>query len=171
LTQHHIPAYAKYRAAEFNVRTMNMNRCISIVLLCGLLAGCGATVDTEEVQGGVIFPASKADFAAHATGRKDLQYWMPAQTDVANAVPHIKAFLAKEAPSIASRFHKYRCQYFGIVVEGKKRMYCNFFHRDGHAADWQTDPLIVLDGGDRYFQLEYDMQSKRCLNFIANGEA
>ena len=149
---------------------MKMRRYMSVAVLCGLLTGCASTLTTGGVDG-VIFPARKADFAAHTTGRKELQYWTPAQSDIVEATRHIRAFLAKQSPFIANRLQQYRCQYFGIIVDGKKRVYCNFLHRDGHDENWQTRPVFVLDGGDSYFQLEYDMQSKRCLNFMVNGEA
>ena len=149
---------------------MKMKRCCPILLLCGLLAGCAHTITTGEIEG-VIFPANKANFAALATGRKGLQYWAPSESDIAKAIPKIKTFLATQAPSIASRITKYRCQYFGIIVDGKKRVYCNFFHRDGNESDWKTDGVLVYDGGDWYFQIEYEIETKRCLNFQVNGEA
>ena len=122
---------------------------------------------------GVIFPASKADFVAYNTGRKVMQYWTPAETDIAEATPHIRAFLITQSPSIASRLPTYRCQYFGVIIDGKRRIYCNFFPVDDAWPDWdwQTDPLSVDDGGDSYFQVEYEIETKRCLNFMVNGDA
>lgn len=147
-----------------------MNEFPHILLLCAFLAGCGSPASTPAGPG-VIFPASKADFVAQVTDRKSLSYWTPTPADIAEATPNIKRFLEKQNPSIASRLREYRCQYFGIVVAGKKRIYCNFFHRDEHDEDWQACPLFVLDGGDSYFQLEYNIETKQCLNFMVNGEA
>ena len=153
-----------------------MKKIITICCLCILQVGCTTTVNTDGVEG-VIFPASKADFVAFESGRKDLQYWTPTKSDITAAMPRIKEFLVKQAPTIANKLQKYRCQYFGIVVEGKKIIYCNFFYRDGffqrggHDKAWQTKPVFVFDGGDWYFQLEYDTESKQCINFQVNGEA
>jgi len=149
---------------------MKMRISISFVLLCGLLAGCSSTLTTDGVEG-VIFPAHKADFVAQATGRKELAYWTPSEPDIVHAIPHIRKFLSGAAPTIANRLQQYRCQYFGIIVNGKKGIYCNFFHRDGHDENWRTEPLFVLDGGDWYFQLEYEVEKKQCLKFRVNGEA
>lgn len=149
---------------------INMGNYVSFAILCALLTGCASTLNKGGVEG-VIFPASKADFAARATGRKNLQYWTPAESDIAQAMPQIKAFLAKQAPSIASSLQEYRCQYFGVVVDGKKRIYCNFFRRGSWDEYWRIEPVFVLDGGDDFFQLEYDVKSKQCLNFTVNGEA
>jgi len=148
-----------------------MKRIACAIAVSVLLGGCSAeSISTSGIEGR-IFPASQANFVGDATGRKGLTYWTPSESDVAGAFPRIQAFLKSEAPSIAARLTQYRCQYFGIIVEGKKRIYCNFFHRDGGNPDWQSEPLFVLDGGDWYFQLEYDLESEKCLDLRINGEA
>jgi hypothetical protein len=141
-----------------------------VALLRSFLDNRGLTLNTGGA-GGAILPARKVGFIAHATGRKELQYWTPTRSDVEKAIPRVEAFLAREAPSLEGRLQNYRCQYFGIVVEGTKRIYCNFFHRDGHHEDWRTKPVFVLDGGDWYFQLEYEVETELCLDFGVNGEA
>ena len=143
-----------------------------VILLCCLLGGCAHTITMGGIEG-VIFPASKADFVAYNTGRKVMLYWTPAEADIAEATPRIKAFLITQSPSIASRLATYRCQYFGVFIDGKRRIYCNFFPADDVWPDWnwRTAPLSVDDGGDSYFQLEYEIETKRCLNFMVNGDA
>jgi len=148
-----------------------MKRIACAIALAMLFGGCSASsISTGGVEG-VIFPASQANSVGDATGRKGLTYWTPSKSDVAGAFPKIRGFLKSEAPAIAARLTRYRCQYFGIIVEGKKRIYCNFFHRDGGIANWKSEPLFVLDGGDRFFQLEYDLESEKCLDLRINGEA
>jgi hypothetical protein len=148
-----------------------MKRIACAIALAMLFGGCSASsISTGGVEG-IIFPASQANFVGDATGRKRLTYWTPSESDVAGAFPKIQAFLKSEAPPIAARLTQYRCQYFGIIVEGKKRIYCNFFHRDGGTANWKSEPLFVLDGGDWYFQLEYDLESEKCLDLRINGVA
>ena len=51
------------------------------------------------------------------------------------------------------------------------RIYCNFFEPTEDEADWEENFVFVFDGGDMYFQLEYDVESSRCSNFAVNGEA
>jgi len=148
-----------------------MKRIACAFALAMLFGGCSASSNSTGGVEGVIFPASQANFVGDATGRKGLTYWTPSESDVAGAFPRIQAFLKSEAPSIASRLTQYRCQYFGIVVEGKKRIYCNFFYRDGGIANWKSEPLFVEGGGDWYFQLEYDLVSEKCLNLQINGGA
>jgi len=148
-----------------------MKRIACAIALVMLFGGCsGPSISTGGVEG-VIFPASQANFVGDATGGKGLTFWTPSKSDVAGAFPKIQVFLESEAPSIAARLAQYRCQYFGIIVEGKKRIYCNFFRRDGGIANWKSEPLFVLDGGEWYFQLEYDLESEKCLDLRINGVA
>ncbi|HUX02866.1 MAG: hypothetical protein WBD63_07540 [Phycisphaerae bacterium] len=149
-----------------------MKQIACAIVLAILFGGCSATSITVGGVEGVIFSASHANnFVGVETGQKELTYWTPSRSDVAGAFPRIQAFLKHEAPSIAGRLSQYRCQYFGIIVEGRKRIYCNFFHRDGGIANWKSESLFVCDGGDWYFQLEYDLESEKCLNLRINGEA
>jgi hypothetical protein len=148
-----------------------MKRIACTIALAMLFGGCSASsISTGGVEG-VIFPASQANFVGDATGRKGLTCWTPSKSDVAGAFPRIQAFLKSEAPSIASRLSQYRCQYFGIIVEEKKRIYCNFFHRECGIANWKSKPLFVRGGGDWFFQLEYDLESEKCLDLRINGGA
>jgi hypothetical protein len=132
-----------------------------------LLAGCDAgTINTGGVEG-VIFPAGQAG----ANGLAFPTTWTPSESDIAAAGPRIEAFLKSSAPSLASRLPKYRCQYFGITVEGKQRIYCNFFARDAGFRDWKSRHVFVLDGGHQYFQLQYDVESSQCMYLMINGDA
>ena len=138
------------------------------VAICGMLvAGCHAgTINTGGVEG-VILPASQAE----ANGLTPPTTWTPSESDIAAAGPKIEAFLKSSAPTLASRLPKYRCQYFGITVEGKQRIYCNFFARDAGFPDWKSKCVFVLDGGDQFFQLQYDVESSRCMCLTINGVA
>jgi len=147
-----------------------MRKAINLsVAICGmLLAGCEAgTIKTGGVEG-VIFPAGQANGLTPSTT------WTPSESDIAAAGPKIEAFLKSSAPALASRLPKYRCQYFGITVEGKQRIYCNFFARDAGFQgfpDWKSKCVLVCDGGDQYFQLQYDVESNQCMCLTINGEA
>jgi hypothetical protein len=45
----------------------------------------------------------------------------------------------------------------------------NFFCRPPR-ADWRHEPVLVDDGGDCFFQLEYDVDAGRFSNLLVNGE-
>lgn len=97
--------------------------------------------------------------------------WTPTQEDIDAAEPAIAAFIKTKNDKIHSNLDKYRCQYFGIYKDKRKRIYCIFFYFTADRKDWKSKAVIVKDGGDSYFQLEYDMENKACLNFRVNGQA
>lgn len=70
----------------------------------------------------------------------------------------------------------YRRQYVGLLVKGSERIYLNAFRNTvaGYGDDfdyWQEEFVSILDGGTRFWQIEYDVQTKQFLNFSANGDA
>ena len=95
--------------------------------------------------------------------------WTPTTEQIKKAQPVILNFIKKSNKEIYNNINKYRCQYFGIIVNGKKRIYCNVFRLTKFHKNWKTKPVIVDDGGNHYFQLEYDVVTGKCLNFSING--
>ncbi len=83
----------------------------------------------------------------------------------------IHNFTEVSQPEIFTRLHKYGRQYFGIIVKGRKRIYCNFFMNPKEFPSRFSRFVLVLDGGNDYFRIEYDVDSKTCLNFLPNGSA
>jgi len=65
---------------------------------------------------------------------------------------------------------RYKRQYFGLVRDGRWIVYGNFFC-DAHGKDWLAQPVTVKDGGDCYFQVEYEPKTGRFSNLSVNGEA
>lgn len=98
-------------------------------------------------------------------------YWSPSKEDVRAAEVAIRSFLKNSQPEIFARIDKYGRQYFGIIVKGRKRIYCNFFMNPKNFPSRFSDYVFVLDGGNDYFRIEYDVDSKTCLNFSPNGIA
>jgi hypothetical protein len=106
--------------------------------------------------------------------------WEPAPQDVERAERRIHEFLSWEKPGIADHLNEYVGQYFGIIVGGHRILYCSFFHRTTEAADVPTHgldsylrnmgaPYMVVDGGEHYFQLQYDPETDRCSDLHVNG--
>ena len=80
--------------------------------------------------------------------------WTLAGIEVQNGKDEIFKYIETQNPEIYKNIHDYKCQFWGISVEGQKRIYCNFFHKDCEAEDWKSEPFIVKDGGmssDNYF--------------------
>jgi len=113
---------------------------------------------------GVILPTSQISWVSE-------EGWTLTHEEIDVAESIIVDFIRIKNEKIYSNLDKYRCQYFGIFKDKRKRIYCNFFYFTEDKKDWKSHGVIVRDGGDSYFQLEYDMENKECLNFRVNGQA
>ena len=49
-------------------------------------------------------------------------------------------------------------------------MYGNFFCEDGN-NDWRKEFVFAIDGGECYFQVEYDLERGLFINLRINGES
>ena len=54
---------------------------------------------------------------------------------------------------------------------GGKRIGCNLFLSDHSFSDWERVPVYMIDGGEYFWQIEYDLRDDECLNFYVHGEA
>lgn len=95
-------------------------------------------------------------------------YWFPSEEDIREAEISISSFLKTSQPEVFTRIDKYGRQYFGIIVKGRKRIYCNFFMNPKRFPNRYSEYILVLDGGNRYFRIEYDVDSKMCINCMIN---
>lgn len=70
---------------------------------------------------------------------------------------------------IVERLPNYKLQYWGELTNDKRVVYLNALCTplDG----WQTQRVLVLDGGDCFFNLEYDPATKTFSRLSVNGEA
>ncbi len=114
--------------------------------------------------------------------------WQPNEEQVKIAMEEIKKFLRNiennsdngyfivSAEKILNEFPQYRVQFQGNIKNGKKVIYCNFFHTEESGNEyydsrWQENLIGVLDGGYWYWQIEYDIETGKCINFRVNGES
>lgn len=101
-------------------------------------------------------------------------YWTPTVKDVEEAESKIEAMLKKEAPQLLQKLSTYKRQYVGLSFKGKKFMFVNFFctiHHEKLAPHWNEREVDVMDGGDCFFQLKYDVNQKEGFDLRINGEA
>lgn len=118
-----------------------------------------------------ILPTSEWQYLPYSIDGKPSKGWMISEDIVDNAQPIILEYIKIKDKEIYNNINRYRCQYFGIIIKGKKRIYCNFIWHQNYNVDWRTNPIIVKDGGKHYFQIEYDVDSNTCIKFSINGEA
>ncbi len=107
--------------------------------------------------------------------------WTPSAQDVRKALVAIQAFLERptstnewtkgEIKKILAHSKEYRVQFIGVVRDGKRLIWCNFFPlRDGFEY-WKREEVRVMDGGFWFWQIEYEPSTGKCLDFISNGYA
>ncbi len=110
--------------------------------------------------------------------------WLPTEKQVDESLASVLKFLRdnklhnqlypyykNQIKKILKHFSNYRVQLVGGTVNRKKRIWLNFFLVDTDFKDWKQRPIIVLDGGYHFWQIEYTIDGKQCINFRVNGSA
>jgi hypothetical protein len=98
-------------------------------------------------------------------------YWTPSEAEVAALEAAAEDFIEEQGyDQISNWLDQYRRQYVGVEVDGRRRIYANFFCQVS-GVDWKDEPVFVLDGGDCYFHFEYDPETGKFLNLQVNGES
>ena len=87
------------------------------------------------------------------------------------------AYLSGELGGILERLDQYRRQYAGITLrDGRRRILVNCFPaatspETDQFADWKGRWVSVLDGGNSYWRIQYEVGSGRFFEFDVNGYA
>jgi hypothetical protein len=128
----------------------------------------GYTLIQLENTRGVIVPASEAA----GYGQQTDDYWTPTEADVRTLEAGLVAYL-KAAPGAPSDLWEkqatYLRQWAGILRDGRRYIYASFFCAE--FAGWQSRIVVVMDGGDCFFQVMYDVEQQTFTNLMVNGEA
>jgi hypothetical protein len=131
-------------------------------------------VKTDKFEG-VIIPREKAgDFMKSFSGVEEKESWTPGRSDVLKLEEKLESYLkkaaAKRSPTLWSKLAPYKRQYIGIMRNGRKVIFTNFFC-NAFEVDWKTKPVVVDDGGDCFFNVLYDPVSTTFSDLQINGEA
>jgi hypothetical protein len=125
------------------------------------------------VQGLIVGKAHAGHFYAAIRGRSSPRYWTPEKSHLIDLESRLIAYLRTAAPPhgrLRSNLNGYRRQYIGIVHGDQEVVYASFFC-ETLRQDWTRKPIVVEDGGDCYFRLEYDPQTHTFSHLEINGEA
>lgn len=146
------------------------------LLACMLLAACagGGTPDLEDIEPPRSFAVEGSDFDGVILLPGD---WLPKDEEVLALERQLVAYLMEQqhafdslqAP-IVERLPAYKAQYWGVLENEKKLIVANFFC-EAPRYDWHEKEVIVLDGGDCYFRLRYDVESGTFSDLNVNGSA
>ncbi|MBE2182233.1 MAG: hypothetical protein IAE89_02295 [Anaerolineae bacterium] len=127
---------------------------------------------------GVIFVAQNAEQIGleYAFNEEMTEYWTPTEAQIttleAGLAPFLQGALSSDptGAEIWQNLGRYRRQYIGIDLSGLPRqIYANFFCIDFEG--WQNAFISVDDGGNCFFQLQYDPESGVFSNLRINGQA
>jgi hypothetical protein len=124
-------------------------------------------VKTDKFEGIICSNFSEWGFVNQSNS-----FWVPTKDQILEAEEAIEQYLKDKpptkSPKLWQKLARYKRQYVGIVVDGHKRIYCNFYCGKESLSD---KPISVEDGGDCFFQVEYDIKDRTIYNLMINGEA
>jgi hypothetical protein len=168
-----------------------------IVMSLAALAACNATLEgdrsteirptdtkskTEDIdvpadQDWVIFTNKQAEkMGLGAWLANSDSFWTPSEDDILILEEKLGGYLSQNISlfnyhePVWERLGDYQRQYIGIQSDGSKIIYGNYFC-DNHGKNWRQEFVSVLDGGNCYFQVEYDIQQGDFTMLMVNGES
>jgi hypothetical protein len=106
------------------------------------------------------------------------EYWTPSEDDVLELENGLRSYLAEinsdrfdqQKTPVWERLDEYNRQYVGIILDGKRTIYANYFC-DSIDTDWRNGFVFVMDGGDCFFQFKYDVDLAEFFDLQINGNA
>jgi hypothetical protein len=104
------------------------------------------------------------------------RFWKPTSDDVLLIEKNIIDFLIQNSqefywqPPVWQRLDEYKRQYIGLEREGRKFIFGNYFCENGD-EDWRKELMFAIDGGECYFQVEFDLESGSFIRLHVNGES
>ena len=103
-------------------------------------------------------------------------FWAPSVDDIFKLEEGLAEYLSQNSsyfyrqPPVWERLDEYQRQYIGLERGGRQIIYGNFFCNN-LGMDWRKKLVIVDDGGDCYFQVEYDVDQGMFTMLMVNGES
>jgi hypothetical protein len=88
---------------------------------------------------------------------------------VAYLIQQRDAFDSLQAP-IEERLPTYRRQCWGVLENNKRLIVANFFCDASH-TEWTEQVVTVLDGGDCYIRVRFDLEAGTFSDLVVNGSA
>lgn len=79
--------------------------------------------------------------------------------------------------TMLGNLNKYGFQYVGVTINDRRYIYINAFEinsqRDFETLykNWQTEPIIMCDGGESYWGVLFDLDKLKFKDLIVNGVA
>ena len=103
-------------------------------------------------------------------------FWTPSENDILILEETIAEYLSQNStqfnrqPPVWERLSEYQRQFIGLTRNGSHIINGNYFCNN-LSINWRQDLVIVDDGGDCYFQVEYNVDRGMFIMLMVNGEA
>lgn len=152
-----------------------------LLVLTLLLSSCLPSTQNLQGEHWIIFSAEQASEWKVGSwfflNGENLDYWTPTEDNILALEKELGAYLQansdrfyeKDIP-VWDRLDEYNRQYIGIILDGKQVIYANYFC-DSAQLDWRKDFVFVMDGGDCFFQFNYNVDSADFFDLQVNGSA
>jgi hypothetical protein len=86
-------------------------------------------------------------------------------------IEQIEEILKDCLPELNRGLQKYKYQYVPYSIENREKLVWVNAFCSKEAEYWKEDPVLVLDGGDCYFNLIINLSKRECQSLIINGKA
>ena len=113
-------------------------------------------VEIDGIEGVIVAEADVSAFVG------DDEPWTPTVDDVTA----VELAIAEEQGALPD----HRRQYAGFTEDGDLKIFVNGFC-DDFGQDWEREPIIVMDGGECFFNAVYNVDRASLEWFTFNGEA
>jgi len=153
-----------------------LNLAMGILLLIFLVSCSTLPLESPTVevnQNWVIVTKEQAEEIASWLGGSG-GFWTPSADDIFKLEERLAEYLSQNSsyffsqPPTWERLDEYQRQYIGLERGGRQIIYGNFFCNN-LGMDWRKTLVIVDDGGDCYFQVEYDVEDGALIMLLVNG--
>ena len=149
-------------------------RLLILVAFFGSIMASSSATDLPDQA--AILPTSEGPKIIEQCSRADPTdvsgFWSPAVADVATLERRLPQLLRTSGHKIdLSKSHR---QYIGIVSRGKKLIYLNafsdtIFTAPEYRTSWKRRAIVVCDGGDVFWGVEFDPAANRFAHLEFNG--
>lgn len=137
--------------------------------------------NTQNIENSYTINTGKADIIVCTNYKdwswvtpKDCGFWRPSKEEVLKGEAAIARYLmscdSENMVKIAKKLSDYHRQCIGIVVNRQRRIFYSFIC-NGYKEGRTEKPFVVKDGGDCFFDIEYDLRSDKCDSLRLHGEA
>lgn len=88
--------------------------------------------------------------------------WKPSASQIAKMEQQLDNYLRQHYPAIRQQIHQSYFQYAGLIRKQHRFIYINVIDEYAqNSPDWRHTAMIICDGGDRFWGLEYDPATEK----------